>query len=799
MKDTHMQTERTYNSGFWKQGLLLTMLLGFTVLLVGGWWVYKEAAPRPLRIVDAQGTVLTTYDNVQGGQAVYQSHGLMEYGSTLGHGAYLGPDFTAQSLHITVETMRDYIARTQYGAANYAALDDDAKAAAAARVKRELRVNRYDAANQTLTLTDAQAAALMAVRAHYHDMFSRADDRGGLQANAILATRDAKTGWYMPGDQSEHLADFFFWTAWLSTAERPGTGSSYSNNWPYDEGAGNVQTAGSYLWSGVSATLLVFMVAALLFIWKRFRLEQEEAFTTFPRISVDKLILTPSQRAVGKYFVVVVLLFLVQTLLGASMAHTYVEGNLFYGFDLASILPFNVARTWHLQLAIFWIATAWVGMGIFVTPLVSGREPKHQKLLVDLLFWALVVLVAGSLTGEYLGVRGDFGANWFMFGHQGWEYLDLGRFWQIILAVGLTLWLVIMYRGLRPALRAESDKGGLTHLLLYAAVAIPLFYGFAFFMSPGSHITMADFWRWWVIHLWVEGMFEVFAVVVIGFLMVNMGLVTKRSTLRALYFQLIILLGSGIIGTGHHYYWIGVPEMWVALGSVFSALEVIPLTLLVVEAYEHYRYAKQGGVEFPYKWAFMFLVATAFWNLFGAGVLGFLINLPAINFFSHGSFLTAAHGHGALMGVYGMLGIALLLFSMRSISTRINDRLVRLSFWGLNIGLMGMIVITLLPIGFAQFMQGIEHGYWFVRTIDFYHQPLMHTLLWLRMIPDTVFIALGVLPLLAAVWQMWRNPRALREEGGALTFEDALRAVEASDATRRHPAEATRAAKTPVN
>ena len=773
MKDT-----RAFSSGIWKHVLLLTMLLGFTVLLIGGYWVYRDAAPRPAQIVDEQGHVMTTYDAIQGGQAVYQSHGLMQYGSTLGHGAYLGPDFTAQALHVTTGAMRDHYAQERFGQ-DYEHLGEEDQAGIAARVIRELKENRYDAATDRIVLTDGQVAALHAVRTHYTKMFSENNDRSGLQPNAIIQTRTASEGWYLEGNQAEHLADFFFWTAWLSTSERPETGSSYTNNWPYDPDAGNVQSAGSYLWSGVSATLLILMTAFILFLWKRYRLESEDAYERFPRINTDRLMLTPSQRATGKYFVVVALLFLLQTVLGGYMAHTYIEGNLFYGINLASILPFNIARTWHLQLAIFWIATAWIAMGIFIAPMVAGREVPGQKALVNLLFWALVVLVGGSLAGEYLGVRGEFGSAWFWFGHQGWEYLDLGRFWQIILAVGLGLWLVIMYRGLKPALQKENDKGGLTHLLLYASIAIPAFYGFAFFMSPGSHITMADFWRWWVIHLWVEGMFEVFAVVVIGFLMVNMGLVTKRSTLRALYFQLIILLGSGIIGTGHHYYWIGAPEMWVALGSVFSAMEVIPLTLLVVEAYEQYRYVREGGGEFPYKWAFMFLVATAFWNLFGAGVLGFLINLPSINFFSHGGFLTAAHGHGALMGVYGMLGIALMLFSMRTISNRKNEKLLRLSFWGLNAGLMGMILITLLPVGFTQFMQGIEHGYWFVRTLDFYYQPFVHTVLWLRMIPDTVFIALGVIPLLLAVYNMWRNPRTQpagkHEEIGGLTFEDVLR------------------------
>jgi nitric oxide reductase subunit B len=434
------------------------------------------------------------------------------------------------------------------------------------------------------------------------------------------------------------------------------------------------------------------------------------------------------------------------------MAHDYAEGASFFGLNLSQYLPFNIARTWHLQLAIFWIATAWLGMGIFIAPLVSGREPKYQRALVNTLFGALVVVVVGSLAGEYLSVKGMLGEAWWWLGTQGWEYMELGRLWMLLLIAGMGIWLFIVARGLRAALKAESDRGGLTHLLLYSSAAIPVFYCFALFVDRNSHITMADYWRWWLIHLWVEGMFEVFAVVVIGFLMVRLGLLTAHSTLRATYFQLIILLGSGIIGTGHHYYWIGAPEAWIALGSVFSALEVIPLSLLMVEAYGQYRVIRDGGIEFPYTAAFWFLVATAFWNLFGAGVLGFLINLPFVSYFQHGSFLTAAHGHGALMGVYGMLAIALAMFSLRNIvePRYWKEKWIMKGFWGLNIGLMGMILVTLVPVGVLQALESFENGFWSARSFEFYRQPVVSTLLWLRILPDTVFIVAGVVPIVVA-------------------------------------------------
>jgi nitric oxide reductase subunit B len=671
----------------------------------------------------------------------------MDYGSVLGHGAYLGPDYTAEALHQMTLAMR--LQRTS----NYEALGIGEKAAIDAEIAAELKQNNYNANNGELRFTAGQTAGWKGIVAYYNDKFATGDDSESLPKGALLPVSEGGDDTVKSMDATRKLAAFVTWTAWLSVTKRPEAAHSYTNNWPYDKAAGNVVTSGSMMWSAVSVATLLFFLALILYFQHRYQLAAQDAPNPDYRFDLFSMPLTPSQRATAKFFVVAGLLFLVQVLLGGKMAHDYADGASFYGFNLAQYLPFNIARTWHLQLAVFWIATAWLGMGIFIAPLVSGKEPKGQRALVNILFGALVVVVAGSMTGEYMAIKGHLGNAWWWLGTQGWEYLELGRLWMYLLIAGMGIWLFIVYRGLRGALKAESDRGGLTHLLLYAATAIPVFYCFALFVKRDSHITMADYWRWWLIHLWVEGMFEVFAVVVIGFLMVRLGLVTAHSTLRATYFQLIILLGSGIIGTGHHYYWIGAPEMWMALGSVFSALEVIPLSLLMVEAYGQYKVIRAGGHDFPYKAAFWFLVATGFWNLFGAGVLGFLINLPFVSYFQHGSFLTAAHGHGALMGVYGMLAIALSLFSLRNIidPKYWQEKWLMISFWCLNIGLMGMIVVTLVPIGIMQALESFNGGFWAARSFDFYRQPVVHLLLWLRMIPDTIFIVGGVAPLIAAM------------------------------------------------
>ena len=757
-------------SGLWKHGLLLTLLFGFTVMIVGGYSMYRSRAPIPEVTVGPRGQTLFTVEDIQNGQDLFRKRNLMNYGSVLGHGAYLGPDYTAEALHIMTAGMQ---AAGSGGA--YETLDLGQKAAIDAEIASELRQNTYE--NGILRFTERQVAGWNRIVDHYERTFAKGDTTRSLPKGALLPEREGGGNITLDRQAAKELAAFVTWTAWLSVAKRPEADHSYTNNWPYDKTAGNTATAGSMMWSAASVAGLLMFLALILYLHQRYRLSPVDVENPRLRFDVARSPLTPSQRAAAKFFVVAILLFLVQTLLGGKMAHDYAEGATFYGLDLSQYLPFNIARGWHLQLAIFWIATAWLGMGIFIAPLVSGREPKGQKHLVNILFWALVVVVVGSMTGEYLSVKGYLGETWWWFGTQGWEYLELGRIWMYLLITGMLIWLYIVYRGLKAALQSEGDRGGLTHLLLYSSAAIPIFYCFALFIDRNSHITMADYWRWWLIHLWVEGMFEVFAVVVIGFLMVRLGLVTAQSTLRALYFQLIILLGSGIIGTGHHYYWIGAPESWMALGAIFSALEVIPLTLLMVEAYGQYKVIRDGGIEFPYKAAFWFLVATAFWNLFGAGALGFLINLPFVSYFQHGSYLTAAHGHGALMGVYGMLAVALAAFSLRNIidPKYWKEKWIMTGFWGLNIGLMGMIVTTLFPVGVMQALESFRNGFWSARSFEFYQQPLVNKLLWLRMVPDTVFIVVGVLPIAAAAIYGLFHLRALRPIPANLTVEQGER------------------------
>jgi nitric oxide reductase subunit B len=760
-----------------KSVLILTILLTFTVLLCGGYWIFKDQAPRPVKVTDTNGNVMFTKASIMGGQAVFQKYGLMDYGTILGDGSYEGPDYTAEALEVYTKGMQDYKANQKFNH-DFSSLTSDQKSVIRDNVINEMRKNRYVSGKDTLALTDAQVYGLKKVETYYKGIFTKGDGwglKGQTIKNSDMPTNHR--AYVANGDQIKQISDFFFWTAWLSSTVRPGDKITYTNNWPYFSDAGNQVSFSAIWWSGVSVTLLILFIGVVLYFFHRYQLSMKEAYTegNFPVIDLRKTPVTKSQIKTGKYFLVVVLLFFVQCMTGALLAHYYTEPQSFFGIKwIHDILPFNMAKTYHLQLAVFWIATAWLGMGIYIAPLVGGYEPKKQGLLVDILFWALVVLVGGSMVGEWLGTKGYLGNEWFLFGHSGWEYIEEGRIWQIILIVGMFIWLCIVYRGIRAGLKKETDKGGLIHLLFYSAIAVPAFYVFALFINPDTSFTYADYWRWWIIHLWVEGIFEVFAVVVIGFLLVQLGLVTKKSTVRQMYFQLILLLGGGVLGIGHHYYYNGSSEAWIGLGAVFSALEIIPLTLLILEAYEQYKMMREGGADFPYKASFWFLISVAIWNLVGAGVLGFLINLPAVSFFEHGQFLTQAHAHGSMMGVYGMFAIAVLLYSLRSIvkPEAWNDKWLKISCILLNVGLAGMVFVTLLPIGVIQIKEAYFKGYAATRDHSFLQKHIVQELLTWRAVPDTIFLIGAIILVVFCLKAMFNLRKPTHNETEKLPIKD---------------------------
>ena len=743
----------------------LIFVLSFGALGYLGWQIYLFAPPIPKAVVSAEGDVLYTAEQIQRGQQAWLAAGGQQLGTVWGHGSYVAPDWSADWLHREAVALQSI--RSQQQKQEYAALDDSARAIVDAQVRSELRRNTHDDITGIVRVSQERAQAIRQVAAHYDALF------GSDASLARLREQYAMTEGTLPDPADRRaLTAFFFWTSWAAATDRPGeTNLSYTSNWPHEPLVGNTMTTSAAMWSMVSVILLLAGIAAMLWLHGRGHGEEEaQPPKTDPLLGAQA---TPSMKATRKYFFVVVGLMLLQIGMGIITAHYAVEGQSFFGLPLAELLPYVTSRTIHTQVGIFWIATAWLATGLYIAPLLSGREPRFQKLGVDVLFYALVFVVLGSTLTGWLGTLQRRGVDFaFWLGNQGLEFTSMGRVWQLLLFVGLLLWVFLLGRALWPALKKPSESRGLIAMVFLSATCIGGFYATSLTWGQHTHYSMVEYWRWWLVHLWVEGFFEVFATAVVALIFTNLGLVRAASANRAIVAETIVFLFGGILGTLHHLYFTGTPTSVIAVGAVFSALEVVPLTLIGLEALQTYRRSQAAPWLQAYRWPVMCFVAVGFWNTVGAGLLGFAINPPAALYYVQGLNMTPAHGHAALFGVYGMLGIGLMLFCLRGLFERSlhADRLLKPGFWGLNIGLAMMVFMSLLPAGIYQAWASITTGLWYARSAEVVHSSVMETLVWLRVPGDIVFSA-GAVCLAWYALRLLKRPAVGRVAAGAVAVK----------------------------
>ncbi len=721
--------------------LLVVAIACFALIAWATVITYDRAPPQPDRFVGPDGATVMTADDIVAGKGGFQKADLMDYGSLYGMGSYFGEDYTASALKRLANLTEDNLAQAQFGK-NFDALSPEQQSGIRDQMRRQLQ--GVDLRLGEVALPDALAKAILTLRS---DMAKN------------LGTVDLTTGW-TPAyslSQTEALqtADFIIYSALTTVARRPDVSWSWTENWPYEPEVGNTPTTNTFIWTWASFCFTFLAFGGVLFIYK-FWLDtpddqpRERALAKFGP-------LTPSQRKVGKYFLVVAAVLLVQILAGTIMAHAYYDRRSFYGLELHNYLPFNFLRDVHIQTPIVWIGIAWIGSGLFLAPaMAGGRDARGQALLVDMLFWVTLVIVAGALVGDWLGVMGYIQNGWFWFGNQGLSYIQLGRFWQIGFFLGLLIWSGLVFRALWPTnpelWRATRDfwsgRIRLENLIWAATINIAVLYVFG--MIPltgiGKSFTITDFWRWWVVHLWVEQSFEFFAAAMSAYLLMAVGLVSRKLAERAVYFELILIFLGGVLGTGHHLYWAGGPSMWVPLGSMFSFIEVLPLVLLIIEAITQYELIRAHGATFKYRLAYTYIIGAAFWNFVGAGVFGGgTLNAPLINYYEHGTFLTLNHAHTALFGAFGLLAIGLVYFCLRYIAgdrVPFNEKIGLWAFWLYNAGLVLWILLNFFPIGWAQLAAVFEHGFAYARSVTFYNKTLFWQ--WMRLPGDVVF-AIGAL------------------------------------------------------
>jgi nitric oxide reductase subunit B len=712
--------------------LAAVFVFNLVVMGAGAWYSQQNVPPIPKETVGPDGSTVVTDHQIQQGKIVFQSNGFMDQGTILGNGGYYGVDYTADALRLQTRYMRQFYAEREYDA-GFGSLPPPKQAAINATVKGDLEDGSV---GETIHLSAAEAYAYDKVEETYVERYYEGSPERGVPEKMIATPEEAR-----------QFADFALWTAWIAHTERPGSTQSFTNDWPYMPGAGNVPTGPTLTWSVIAVVLLI--AGAGIGIWLYQSVDLAEPSTVGVEIpEPDDVTLHPSQVAASKFVVVAAVLFFAQTLLGGLIAHYYIERHGFYGIAEAvgieplKWLPFYLGRTWHIDLAILWIATLWIGAGLFLPPLLTGYEPPNQARYIRVLLAALVVVAVGGLAGIWLGAHNYFeGGLWWILGNEGLEYLEVGRLWQVGLLVGFLLWAALVTRGLKPLLDRES-RYGIAHMVLYAGGSIALLFVAGFLYTPQTNIVMTEFWRWWVVHMWVEGAFEFFVVTVVALTLVSMNLLEKSAAEKAVLFEALLVMGAGVIGVSHHYWWVGQPSVWLPFGSVFSTLELIPLVFILYEALNEYRVIQETDREFPYRLPFMFIVASGVWNFVGGGVLGFFINLPLINYYEHGTYLTVAHAHAAMFGAFGFLALGMAVYVLRIVtrSAAWSTRRLRWAFWLWNIGLAVMLALSVLPVGFIQLEAAFTGNYAAARSLAFYNQPIIQLLFWIRFPGDTMII-----------------------------------------------------------
>jgi nitric oxide reductase subunit B len=732
--------------------LLVVTLSCWAAMIAATVVTYREAAPLPQRMVSTSGATVMTYDDIVAGKAGFQKSGLMDYGSLYGMGSYFGEDFTAEYLVQLAKAVQDNLARERFGE-SFEQLDADHQASIQRAMQTALR--GIDLSQQQVVLPDAVAEALGTLRERIAQSLVTHDPaRGHTRAYSLDSASASQT------------ADFLLYSALTTVALRPGEDYSWTINWPAEPLVGNVPTPATFQWTWASLTLVFFGIGVVLVIF-RLWIEPKAGEETFEPVLQNFREPTPSQCALGKYFLVVAAVLLVQILVGSVMAHDYAEREGFYGLEINSWLPFAYLRAVHLQAPIVWIGVSWIAAGLFLAPLIGRREPQGQRVLVDMIFWVLVVIVAGALLGNYLGMMGVIDRAWFWLGNQGLSYLELGRVWQILFFIGLLVWSLVLLRAFWPTLWSLFKEGRslfslfrIEHLLWYSTLGVAVIYVFGMIplAEPHPSFAITDFWRWWVVHLWVEWAFELFTAAVTGYFLMALGLVSRQLVERAVLFEWILILVSGILGTGHHMYWVGEPDIWIGVGSMFSFLEVLPLFLLVMEAVDQRRNIAERA-EFRHHLAYLYILGSAFWNFVGAGVFGgATINAPLVNYYEHGTFLTLNHAHTALFGAFGMLAIGLIYMVLRALNgdRAWSDRLGVWAFWLYNLGMVLWVLLNFYPIGWPQLEAVFTQGYAYARSLAFYDQTILWQ--WLRLPGDLIF-SIGALLM---AWDFYRKVQSYR-------------------------------------
>lgn len=730
--DRFMSKKGLYTAFWFVAIIMVSALIYYTANL------QKEVPPIPQEVRSETGELLYTYNDVLQGKGYFQQFDLMDWGTLLGMGAYMGPDFSTDFLHYRVEYLYDYYGQELYQKPR-ALLSQIELGAVKERVKQDVK-------QQTALLEKGVVYTKASTEAYHRNVAYLVD---------LLVKGDPERAWtggVIRPEEAAKIATFIDWAQLVASSNRTGTQRTWSNNWPPEPMIDQDTNFLSHKISLWEFLILWSLTIVVIFLAYEYLFKKDEPLE--PALKITKLF--ASQSKLLKYIPIVAALFVVQLFLGGYLAHLYTEPSSDFIFP-QKWLPFNVLRSMHTQIAILWVAVGWLVGGLLIAPWVANRDHKFPW-LVDVLWAALIVVAVGSIIGLYMGATGQMRETWFWLGNEGRELINLGRLWDIGLVIGLVFWFILVV----SLIRKSATNNPLVGTIIWSAFGIATLYmaGMMPLHKIMPNYTVDDYYRWWVIHLWVELTFELFAAGVIAFFTVSVGLISQKTAVRVMLFELFLIMLSGTLGVGHHYWWQGLDEYWIAIGGIFSALEPLPLALMIVEAMKNKKEQAFAGKSFDYNIPFMWISGSAVLNWIGAGFFGMVINTPTISYYSHGTYLIMPHGHVALLGAFGYISLAFIYMASRANALAKglvwNDKPSKIGFWLLTIGVLLFAIPTAI-IGFHQTQMAHDFGYFFTRTREALEG--MKVWMWLRTIPDALMIIGGLVILVDLIQKTYLSKK----------------------------------------